>query len=84
MLRITRIDTPTGQKLILEGRLTEPWIADLSSHWEETRRAHPERKFVIDLRGSDTNRSPWGECPRADESRRGGVPGQWHSDEALG
>jgi ABC-type transporter Mla MlaB component len=51
MLRITRIDTPTGQKLILEGRLTEPWIADLSSHWEETRRAHPERKFVVDLRG---------------------------------
>lgn len=51
MLRITRIDTPTGQKLILEGRLTEPWLADLSSHWEETRRAHPERKFVVDLRG---------------------------------
>lgn len=51
MLKITRIDTPTEQKLILEGRLTEPWIADLSSHWEETRHAHPERKFVVDLRG---------------------------------
>ncbi len=51
MLRITKIDTPSEQKLILEGRLTEPWIADLSSHWEETRHAHPERKFVVDLRG---------------------------------
>jgi ABC-type transporter Mla MlaB component len=51
MLRITKIDTPSAQKLILEGRLTEPWIADLTSHWEETRHAHPERKFVVDLRG---------------------------------
>jgi len=41
MLRITKIDTPTEQKLILEGRLTEPWIADLSSHWEEVRYAQP-------------------------------------------
>ncbi len=51
MLRITKVDTPTEQRLILEGRLAEPWIADLSSHWEETRRAHPERRFVVDLTG---------------------------------
>ena len=51
MLRITKIDTPSEEKLILEGRLTEPWIADLRSHWKETRRAHPERRFVVDLRG---------------------------------
>ena len=51
MLRITKIDTPSDQKLILEGRLTQPWIADLSSHWKETRRAHPERRFVVDLTG---------------------------------
>jgi len=51
MLRITKIDSASEQRLILEGLLTEPWIADLSSHWEETRRAHPERKFMVDLRG---------------------------------
>jgi len=51
MLRITRTDTNTEQKLILEGRLTEPWIADLASHWKETRCALPEGKFVVDLRG---------------------------------
>ena len=51
MLRITKVDTPSEQKLILEGRLTEPWIADLGSHWEEARHAHPERKFLVDLRG---------------------------------
>ena len=51
MLRITRIDTPTQQKLILEGRLTLPWIADLRAHWEVTRHEDPARKFVVDLRG---------------------------------
>lgn len=51
MLRITRIDSPTEQKLILEGRLADPWSSDLSSHWEEARRAQPERKFVVDLKG---------------------------------
>jgi anti-anti-sigma regulatory factor len=51
MLRITRIESPTEQKLILEGRLAEPWSSDLNSHWEEARRAHPDRKFVVDLKG---------------------------------
>lgn len=51
MLKITRIDTSFEQKLILEGRLTEPWITDLRSNWQEIRHAHPERKFVVDLRG---------------------------------
>jgi len=51
MLKVTRIDTETEQRLILEGRLTAPCIADLRSHWEETRHSHPERRFVVDLRG---------------------------------
>lgn len=51
MLKITRIDTKIEQRLILEGRLTKPWLADLRSHWEESRHAHPERKFVVDFRG---------------------------------
>jgi hypothetical protein len=51
MLKITRIDTPTEQRLILEGRLVQPWTADLSSHWEQARRARPERRFIVDLRG---------------------------------
>lgn len=51
MLKITRIDTDTEQRLILEGRLANPWIADLRFHWKETRHAHPERDFVVDLNG---------------------------------
>src|SRR5213080_4179694 len=46
MLRITKIDTPTEQKLILEGRLTEPWIADLISHWQDIRHAHPTPQLL--------------------------------------
>ena len=51
MLKITRIDTKTEQRLVLEGRLTEPWIVDIRTHWQETRHAHPGREFVVDLRG---------------------------------
>jgi hypothetical protein len=49
MLKITRIDTVSEQRLILEGRLATPWIADLTSHWQETRHEHPEREFIVDL-----------------------------------
>jgi ABC-type transporter Mla MlaB component len=51
MLKITRIDTETEQRLILEGRLANPWITDLDSHWKETRHTHPKRNFVVDLKG---------------------------------
>ena len=51
MLRITTIDTPTEQKLILEGRLTEPWVAQLDLYWETMRHVSVRRKFVVDLRG---------------------------------
>jgi anti-anti-sigma regulatory factor len=51
MLKITRIDTVTEQRIILEGRLAAPWVADLPSHWQETRHAHPEREFIVDLNG---------------------------------
>ena len=51
MLKITRIDTDTEQRLILEGRLADPWIRGIGSHWKETRQLHPERDFVVDLKG---------------------------------
>jgi|GraSoiStandDraft_44_1057316.scaffolds.fasta_scaffold477449_1 ABC-type transporter Mla MlaB component len=50
MLKITRIDSTTEQRLILEGWLTEPWTLDLRPYWEAARRAQPERNFVVDLR----------------------------------
>ena len=51
MLKITRLENDREQTLILEGHLTWPWMRDLGSYWEETRQAHPEREFVVDLTG---------------------------------
>jgi ABC-type transporter Mla MlaB component len=51
MLKLTKIESTTEQRLILEGRLTAPWVADVSANWKELRQAHPERKLVVDLRG---------------------------------
>jgi ABC-type transporter Mla MlaB component len=51
VLKLTKIDTPTEQRLILEGQLTGPWVAAVCANWKELRHAHPERKFVVDLRG---------------------------------
>ncbi len=51
MLKLTKIDTPTEQRLILEGQLTGPGVADICASWKELRHAHPERKLAVDLRG---------------------------------
>jgi ABC-type transporter Mla MlaB component len=51
MLRLTKHENSTEQRLILEGRLTAPWAADVYASWSELRQAHPGRKVVVDLRG---------------------------------
>jgi ABC-type transporter Mla MlaB component len=51
MLRITSFDIPAEQRLVLEGRLTEPWVAELKSAWEKARTERQGRKCVIDLSG---------------------------------
>jgi len=35
----------------LEGRLVQPWIAELKSNWARTETARQERKCVVDLTG---------------------------------
>jgi len=49
MLKITVIDTPSEQKLILEGRLAEPDLAVLESAWEHALEALGKRICIIDL-----------------------------------
>jgi anti-anti-sigma regulatory factor len=51
MLKITIVDASDEQKLILEGRLTEPWLSELKSCWESARKAHGGRNCVVDLNG---------------------------------
>src|SRR5882724_5644721 len=51
MLRITTIDAPGERKLVLEGSVIEPWVAELRRAVDRATEASEERKLVIDLRG---------------------------------
>ena len=49
MLKVTFTDTPTEQKWILQGRLTDPWVAELWTSWTNARDAREGRRCVVDL-----------------------------------
>ena len=49
MLRITIVDSPTEQRLVLYGKLVGPWIEELQRVWENLRRQLGNRRCVIDL-----------------------------------
>jgi hypothetical protein len=49
VLKITVIDSPTEQRLLLEGRLADSDLAVLQAAWENTRGLRGTRMFVVDL-----------------------------------
>ena len=49
MLKVTFTDTPTEQKWILQGRLTDPWVSELWTSWTNARDARQGRRCVVDL-----------------------------------
>lgn len=49
MLRITILDTPTEQRWVLQGRLTEPWVSELRSNWKKSKAARRGRTCVVEL-----------------------------------
>jgi anti-anti-sigma regulatory factor len=51
MLKITTIDTGLQRKLILAGRIVEPWAAELNRAWEQAGDSLGGRKLVVDLTG---------------------------------
>jgi anti-anti-sigma regulatory factor len=51
MLKITTIDTGDQRKLILAGRIVEPWAAELNRAWEHARDSLEGRKLAVDLTG---------------------------------
>lgn len=51
MLKITIAETSTEQTLILEGRLTGPYVAELERAWQNARRANGHR-CIVDLRNT--------------------------------
>ena len=49
MFKISTIDTPSKRRLLVEGRLTEPWVTELRRTWNSALRELDGRKLVIDL-----------------------------------
>jgi hypothetical protein len=49
MLRISMTESPIERRWILEGRLVEPWLAELRASWRRLPRPPGERKFIVDL-----------------------------------
>ena len=52
MLKITILDDQTEQRLVLEGRLTEPDISVLESAWDNALAARGTRRCIVDLRNA--------------------------------
>lgn len=52
MLRITTFSMPTEVRLVLEGKLTGPWVEELQSAWEKSLSQYRSRKCVVDLSGT--------------------------------
>jgi hypothetical protein len=51
MFKISIVDTRTQRKLVVEGKLSEPWVAELRTTWKNASRDLDDRKVVIDLSG---------------------------------
>lgn len=59
MFRISTLDTRTERRLVVEGKLVQPWIDELKKCWHEAAEGLDGRKLVIDL-GSTTHISDEG------------------------
>jgi len=49
MFKISIIDSRSLRKLVVEGRLSEPWVDELRTTWRNASRDLGGRKLVIDL-----------------------------------
>ncbi len=50
MLKISLIDSRTQRRLVLEGALISPWIAELKIAWERACAGAQGRNLVLDLK----------------------------------
>jgi len=60
VLRITTIDAEGRRKLVLEGKLIEPWVGEFKKAWQEANESRNGHSLVVDL-GNVTVISPQGE-----------------------
>jgi len=49
MLKINFSETPAQERWILHGRLTDPWVHELSACWKNSHRADVGRPCIVDL-----------------------------------
>lgn len=49
MLKISIVDTRTQRRLVLEGRLVAPWVAELTTAWRSAKADCDGRELVIDM-----------------------------------
>jgi hypothetical protein len=50
MLKITTVKTERRCRLVLEGELASPWVAELKSEWDKTRGSLGGLPVIVDLR----------------------------------
>jgi hypothetical protein len=49
MFKISTVDTPSRRKLVVEGTLVDPWVAELRAIWRNANQEVGGRKLVVDL-----------------------------------
>lgn len=70
MLKISTVDTRSERRLMIEGKLMEPWIAELEDTWAAASVNLDGRKLVVDLSNA-TFISPEGEDALFELMRKG-------------
>jgi len=50
MLRISRIDTRSQRRLVVEGKLISPWTSELRNTYEKAKTELDGRELVVDLK----------------------------------
>lgn len=50
MLKITRVTTDRRSRLVLEGELISPWVAELKREWDDVRASAGGLSLIVDIR----------------------------------
>jgi hypothetical protein len=52
MLKISTVDGTSERRLVVEGKLTDPWVGELRRSWQSAGEGLQGRKLVIDLKNA--------------------------------
>ena len=54
MFKISVVDTRSQRRLVVEGTLLGPWVAELRTSWRNACQERGPRKLIVDLRNLTT------------------------------